>query len=127
MGELGLEGVRRGKAHKTTTPDETTARPADLVDRHFAAQRPDQLWVADLTYVATWAGLAYVAFVVDAFSRMIVGWRVATTCAPSWRWTPWRWPSGPARPAWTGWCTTATAAANPGSRGRRNTASLDGE
>jgi len=77
MGELGLEGVRRGKAHRTTTPDETTARPADLVDRHFAAQRPNQLWVADLTYVATWSGFVYVAFVIDAFSRFLVGWQAS--------------------------------------------------
>jgi putative transposase len=77
MGELGLEGVCRGKGHRTTTPDETTARPADLVDRHFAAQRPNQLWVADLTYVATWSGFVYVAFVIDAFSRFLVGWQAA--------------------------------------------------
>jgi putative transposase len=77
MRELGLEGVRRGKGRRTTTPDETTARPADLVDRHFAAQRPNQLWVADLTYVATWAGFVYVAFVIDAFSRFLVGWQAS--------------------------------------------------
>jgi putative transposase len=77
MGELGLEGVRRGKARRTTTPDETAAQPADLVDRHFAAQRPNQLWVADLTYVATWSGFVYVAFVIDAFSRFIVGWQTS--------------------------------------------------
>jgi len=77
MRELGLEGVRRGKARRTTTPDETTARPADLVDRHFAAQRPNQLWVADLTYVATWSGFVYVAFVIDAFSRFLVGWQAS--------------------------------------------------
>jgi putative transposase len=77
MRELGLEGVRRGKGHSTTTPDETAARPADLVDRHFAAQRPNQLWVADLTYVATWSGFVYVALVIDAFSRMLVGWQAS--------------------------------------------------
>jgi putative transposase len=77
MGELGLQGVCRGKAHKTTTPDETIARPADLVDRHFAAQRPNQLWVADLTYVATWSGFVYVAFVIDVFSRFLVGWQAS--------------------------------------------------
>jgi putative transposase len=77
MGELGLEGVRRGKGRRTTTPDAGTARPADLVDRHFAAQRPNQLWVADLTYVATWSGFVYVAFVIDAFSRFLVGWQAA--------------------------------------------------
>jgi putative transposase len=77
MRELGLEGVRRGKARGTTTPDETTARPVDLVDRHFAAQRPNQLWVADLTYVASWSGFVYVAFVIDAFSRFLVGWQAS--------------------------------------------------
>jgi putative transposase len=77
MGELGLKGVRRGKAHKTTTPATSAARPADLVDRDFSATRPNQLWVADLTYVATWSGFVYVAFVVDAFSRMLVGWQAS--------------------------------------------------
>jgi putative transposase len=77
MGELGLEGVRRGKPHRTTTPDTTAPRPADLVDRDFSAQRPNQLWVADLTYVATWSGFVYVALVIDAFSRFIVGWQAS--------------------------------------------------
>jgi putative transposase len=76
MGELGLVGVRRGKTYKTTTPD-AAARPADLVERDFSAQRPNQLWVADLTYVATWSGFVYVAFVIDAFSRFIVGWQAS--------------------------------------------------
>jgi putative transposase len=77
MGELGLEGVRRGKPHKTTTPDTSAAQPADLVERDFSATRPNQLWVADLTYVATWSGFVYVAFVIDAFSRFLVGWQAA--------------------------------------------------
>jgi putative transposase len=77
MGELHLEGVRRGKPHKTTTPDAGVPRPADLVDRDFSAQRPNQLWVADLTYVATWSGFVYVALVIDAFSRFIVGWQAS--------------------------------------------------
>jgi putative transposase len=77
MGELGLEGVRRGKARRTTTPDVTAPRPADLVERDFSAARPNQLWVADLTYVATWSGFVYVAFVIDAFSRFIVGWQAS--------------------------------------------------
>jgi putative transposase len=79
MGELGIAGVVRGSKRRTTTPAETADRPADLVERDFSAPAPNRLWVADLTYVATWAGFAYVAFVIDAFSRMIVGWRVATT------------------------------------------------
>jgi putative transposase len=77
MRELGLEGVRRGKARRTTTPDQGTARPADLVERDFSATRPNQLWVADLTYVATWSGFVYVALVIDAFSRYLVGWQAA--------------------------------------------------
>jgi putative transposase len=77
MGELGLEGVRRGKPRRTTTPDTAADRPADLVERDFSASRPNQLWVADLTYVATWSGFVYVAFIVDAFSRFIVGWQAS--------------------------------------------------
>src|ERR687887_1661159 len=77
MAELGLQGVRRGKPHKTTTPDQAADRPADLVERDFSATRPNQLWVADLTYVATWSGFVYVALVIDAFSRFIVGWQAA--------------------------------------------------
>jgi transposase InsO family protein len=77
MRELGLRGAVRGKTRRTTTPDATAARPADLVDRDFAAQRPNQLWVADLTYVATWSGFVYVALVIDAFSRFIVGWQAS--------------------------------------------------
>jgi transposase InsO family protein len=77
MGELHLEGVRRGKPRRTTTPDAAAPRPADLVERDFSAQRPNQLWVADLTYVATWSGFVYVALVIDAFSRFIVGWQAS--------------------------------------------------
>ena len=63
----------------TTTPDLAAARPPDLVSRQFTADRPNQLWVADLTYVATWRGFVYVAFVIDVFSRRIVGWRVSSS------------------------------------------------
>lgn len=77
MADLGLEGVRRGKTRRTTTPDAATPRPADLVERDFSAQRPNQLWVADLTYVATWSGFVYVALVIDAFSRFLVGWQAS--------------------------------------------------
>ncbi len=77
MRQLGLHGAVRGRAFKTTTvPDATATRPADLVKRAFVATRPNQLWVADLTYVATWCGFVYVAFVIDVFARHIVGWRV---------------------------------------------------
>ena len=71
----GLQGVRRGKRVRTTIADDTAARPADLVDRKFVAERPNQLWIVDFTYVSTWAGFVYVAFAIDVFSRMIVGWR----------------------------------------------------
>ena len=76
MGDLGLEGARRGRVCRTTIPDELADKPLDLVNRNFSAERPNQLWVADITYVATWSGFVYVAFVIDVFSRYIVGWRV---------------------------------------------------
>ena len=79
MRELGLEGVRRGKKKRTTIPDEDTERPKDLVNRNFTAPGPNRLWLSDLTYVATWAGFAYVAFVIDAYSRFIVGWRASVS------------------------------------------------
>jgi transposase InsO family protein len=82
MREMGLRGVSRGRAWKITTQaDPATARPTDLVDRHFTATRPNQLWVADFTYVATWRGFVYVAFVIDVFARRIVGWRVSSSLA----------------------------------------------
>jgi putative transposase len=73
----GLHGVVRGATIRTTRPDTAAARPEDLVERQFVAQRPNQLWVVDFTYVATWAGFVYVAFCIDVFSRMITGWRAA--------------------------------------------------
>jgi transposase InsO family protein len=80
MREMGLRGVVRGRAFtRTTVADDSAARPLDLVRRDFQASRPNQLWVADLTYVATWAGFVYVAFVIDVFSRFIVGWRVSSS------------------------------------------------
>lgn len=81
MKELRLRGAGRGgtRCARTTIADEAAARPLDLVERTFMATRPNQLWVADLTYVATWRGFVYVAFVIDVFSRRIVGWRVSTS------------------------------------------------
>src|SRR5207253_8178297 len=80
MRALGVRGAVRGRAFTiTTSAAEAAARPADLVQRTFTATRPNQLWVADLTYVATWRGFVYVAFVIDVFARRIVGWRVDTT------------------------------------------------
>jgi len=77
MKRLGIQGVMRGAKCWTTVIDDTLARPADLVNREFTATRPNQLWVADITHVATWSGFVYVAFVIDVFARCIVGWRVS--------------------------------------------------
>ena len=80
MRAMGLRGAVRGRAWVTTTQaDRGADRPVDLVDRHFVATRPNQLWVSDFTYVATWRGFVYVAFVIDVFARRIVGWRVSTS------------------------------------------------
>lgn len=76
MKTLGIQGVRRGKRVRTTIPDGAIVRPLDLVNRQFVATQPNRLWVADITFVATWSGFVYVAFVIDVFSRYIVGWRV---------------------------------------------------
>ena len=75
----GLEGVVRGRRVRTTIPDLLADRPRDLVERAFVASPPNQLWVADFTYVATWRGMVYVAFVIDVFSRRIVGWRASAS------------------------------------------------
>jgi len=79
MREMGLRGIIRGRTKRTTIPADRDPKPLDLVQRRFGADRPDQLWVADFTYVATWAGFVYTAFVIDVFSRMIVGWRVSSS------------------------------------------------
>ncbi len=79
MQGLGLQGAVRGRKFTTTIADDAAARPLDLVDRDFTATRPNQLWVSDLTYVATWRGFVYVAFVIDAFARRIVGWRASSS------------------------------------------------
>lgn len=80
MRQLGLRGAVRGRAFKvTTTSDGQLPRPADLVNRNFVTQRPNALWVSDLTYVATWRGFVYVAFVIDVFARRIVGWRASAS------------------------------------------------
>ena len=77
MRRLGLRGVRRGKVVRTTFGDAAAPCPLDRVNRQFKADRPNQLWVSDFTYVSTWAGFVYVAFVIDVFARRIVGWRVS--------------------------------------------------
>ena len=79
MRDMGLKGAVRGKSIKTTFSDKAKPCPLDLVNRHFQATRPNQLWVSDFTYVATWRGFVYVAFVIDVYARRIVGWRAAST------------------------------------------------
>jgi transposase InsO family protein len=79
MKAVGLKGVIRGKPHRTTISDRNAPCPLDRVNRDFKAPAPNVLWVADFTYVATWAGFVYVAFVIDVFARRIVGWRVSRT------------------------------------------------
>ena len=77
MRAQGLQGVRRGKRLRTTIPNDAACRPLDRVNRQFRADRPNQLWVSDFTYVSTWQGWLYVAFVIDVYARRIVGWRVS--------------------------------------------------
>lgn len=82
MRAMGLAGVRRGKSCVTTISNPKAPCPLDKVNREFKVGRPNALWVVDFTYVRTWAGFAYVAFVIDAFARRIVGWKVSTTAIP---------------------------------------------
>ncbi len=79
MQRLGLQGAVRGKRVRTTIPDVSAPRPLDRVNRQFKADRPNQLWFSDFTYVSTWQGWPYVAFVIDVFAKRIVGWRVSRT------------------------------------------------
>ncbi len=79
MRRLGLRGVVRGKVKRTTIADPAAVRAADLVQRRFAPAGPNRLWVADMTYVSTWSGWVYVAFVIDAYARRILGWRTSTS------------------------------------------------
>ena len=79
MKRLGIEGVRRGKTVRTTIPDKALPCPLDRVNRQFRAERPNQLWVSDFTYVSTWQGWLYVAFIVDVFARYIVGWQISSS------------------------------------------------
>nr|WP_280186710.1 MULTISPECIES: IS3 family transposase [Nocardia] len=79
MRQLGLRGAMRGKVKPTTIADPIAPRPADLVQRRFAPAAPNRLWVADMTYVSTWSGWVYVAFVIDAYARRIIGWRAGTS------------------------------------------------
>src|SRR5207302_7912484 len=83
MRDLGLQGVIRGKPKRTTVRDKSAPCPLDRVNRQFKTPAPNRLWVSDFTYVATWAGFVYVAFVIDVFARYIVGWRVSRTAHAS--------------------------------------------
>jgi len=123
MSNLGLRGVRRGKFKRTTITDgDAGSRPADLVERRFTAAAPNRLWLADITYVSTWSGFCYVAFITDAFSRPSSAGEFQRACEPTSLSTPSRWPSGPA-PQTTSvtWSTTAIAGWKADSTGRRNT------
>ena len=106
MRELGVAGARRGTKKRTTIPAEQAERPADLVKRDFTAAAPNRLWVADLTYVSTWSGFAYTAFIIDAFSRMIVGWRVSTSLRAELALDALEMAIWSRRGASPGWCTT---------------------
>ena len=124
MRQLGLVGrapwPAAGNDHSAPADD----RPTDLVDA-VTASTPNQLWIADITYVATWSGFAYVAFVTDVFSRRIVGWRGRHHAAPTWPSTRWRWRSGPLPDRLSGLCTTPTAACKADSTGPRNTSIVE--
>jgi hypothetical protein len=111
MRSLGLRGVVRGRKCRTTIADDSAERPLDHVNRQFEATHPNQLWVADFTYVATWTGFVYVAFVIDVFARRIIGWRVGARCTPSWFSMHWSRRFGRALTS-RAWCITAIAAAN---------------
>jgi hypothetical protein len=112
MRELGLFGAVRGKVKRTTIPPDPHARPEDLVQRQFRAPAPNRLWVADLTYVATWSGWVYVAFVMDVYSRRIVGWRCSTSLATDLAADALEqglWQRAATATKCAGWSTTATA------------------
>src|SRR5690606_12207387 len=81
---LGLRGVVRGRVVKTTHSDKATPCPLDRVNRQFHADRPNALWVSDFTYVSTWQGMVYVAFVIDVYARRIVGWKASSSMTPDW-------------------------------------------
>ncbi len=116
-GPLGSEGRRRGRKQKTTIPADISTRPADLVDREFVAVAPNLLWIADITYVATWSEFVYMSFIFDGFSRRIIGWRVSNTLRADLALsTPWNRRSGPDSPKTPRtskvWSTTPTVASN---------------
>jgi hypothetical protein len=111
----GIQGAkRRGKPWRTTKADPHAARRPDLVQRNFTAEKPNRLWVGDLSYLRCWEGIVYFAFVVDVHSRRVVGWQLAATCAAPWSSTHYGWRSGPASMALSSSSSlTPTAAVNP--------------
>ena len=113
MRSMGLQGVIRGKLVKTTISDKAAPCPLDHVNRQFRAPRPNALWVSDFTYVATWTGFVYLAFVIDAYARRIVGWRAHGPRMRASFWMRWNRPCMTAGPCIAaGSCITATGAAN---------------
>jgi HTH-like domain len=110
MRGLGLEGVRRGKARRTTTPNMTAPRPADLVARDFSACRPNQLWVADSPMWPPGPASSMWPWSSTRSAASSLAGRPPGRCAPTWPWTRSRWPSGAARPSCRGWCITRIAA-----------------
>jgi len=121
MRTMGLQGVVRGKTIRTTISNPAAPCPLDRVNRQFRASHPNALWVSDFTYVATWAGLVYVAFVIDAFARRIAGWRVSCTAHAGFVLDALERPctsAGPSEAAASS--TTAIAGCSLSSTGRRN-------
>ena len=125
MRAMGLTGAVRGRAWITTTHAGEGGRPVDLVDRQFVATRPNQLWVSDFTYVATWSGFVYVAFVIDVLARRMVGWRVSASMRTDFvldalEQAIYARRDDPSPASYI----TVMPGRTPGSRGRRNTSSL---
>src|SRR6266699_536460 len=113
MRDMGLQGVIRGKSVKTTVSDKAAPCPLDHVNRQFKAPRPNVLWLSDFTYVATWTGFVYVAFVINAYARRIVGWRVSRTAHAGFVLDALEQALHDRQPVHRGgWCTIATGAAS---------------
>ena len=88
MREFGIQGVKRGKAFKCILNEDIADRPMDLVKREFVAEKPNQLWVADITYIRAWTGWVFTAFVIDVFSSKIVGWKTSNSIKTGLAWMP---------------------------------------
>ena len=113
MTQIGLRGAVRGKVIKTTQSDTSAPCPQDKVNRQFRAPAPNTLWVSDFTYVSTWAGFVYVAFVIDAFANHTVGWRVSGSARPTSCSMLWNRPfTSGGQSAKAVWCITAIVAAS---------------